>query len=46
MTAIIPDPCPSPYAFFSSMGEGVTADVDGNVYTAEFSRRIQKFVRR
>jgi hypothetical protein len=29
-----------------SMGEGVTADLDGNVYSAEFSRRIQKFVRR
>ena len=42
--AFIPDPCPYPYAFFSSMGEGVTADFDGNVYTAEFARRIQTFV--
>lgn len=46
VTAFIPDPCPYPYAFFSSMGEGVTADSAGNVYTAEFARRIQKFVRR
>jgi len=28
------------------MGEGVTADSAGNVYTAEFARRIQTFVRR
>ena len=46
VTAFIPDPCPYPYAFFSTMGEGVTVDSAGNVYTAEFSRRIQKFVRR
>jgi DNA-binding beta-propeller fold protein YncE len=45
VTTFIPDPCPYPYAFFSSMGEGVTVDVDGNVYTAEFARRIQKFAR-
>jgi len=38
--------CDPPYAFFSSMGEGVTADSAGNVYTAEFARRIQTFVRR
>ena len=43
VTSLIPDPCPYPYAFFSTMGEGVTADFDGNVYTAEFTRRIQKF---
>ena len=41
--SFIPDPCPYPYAFFSTMGEGVTADRTGNVFTAEFSRRIQKF---
>ncbi len=41
--SFIPDPCPYPYAFFSTMGEGVTADVQGNVYTAEFARRVQKF---
>ena len=46
VTAFIPDACPYPYAFFSSMGEGVTADLDGNVFTAEFARRIQKFARR
>ena len=46
VTAFIPDPCPYPYAFFSTMGEGVTVDSAGNVYTAEFARRIQKFVRR
>ena len=31
--------CDPPYAFFSSMGEGVTADSAENVYTAEFARR-------
>ena len=46
VTGFIPDPCPYPYAFFSTMGEGVTADADGNVYDAEISRRIRKFVRK
>jgi hypothetical protein len=42
--SFIPDPCPYPYAFLSTMGEGVTADRDGSVYTAEpFARRLQKF---
>lgn len=44
--SFIPDPCPYPYAFFSTMGEGVTADLEGNVYSAEFSRRIRRFGRR
>ena len=44
--SFIPDPCPYPYAFLSTMGEGVTADRDGNVYTAEpFARRLLKFVK-
>jgi DNA-binding beta-propeller fold protein YncE len=44
VTSFIPDPCPYPYAFLSTMGEGVTADRDGSVYTAEpFARRLQKF---
>ena len=42
----IPDPCPYPYAGISNMGEGVTADRDGNVYDAELSRRIRKFAKR
>jgi DNA-binding beta-propeller fold protein YncE len=44
VASFIPDPCPYPYAFLSTMGEGVTADRDGSVYTAEpFARRLQKF---
>jgi DNA-binding beta-propeller fold protein YncE len=46
VTSFIPDPCPYPYAGISNMGEGVTADHDGNVYDAELSRRIRKFARR
>jgi hypothetical protein len=45
VTSFIADPCPYPYSGISSMGEGVTADRDGNVYDAELSRRIRKFVR-
>ena len=42
--SFIPDPCPYPYAFLSTMGEGVTVDREGNVYTAEpFARRLLKF---
>jgi hypothetical protein len=46
VTAFIPDPCPYPYAFFSTMGEGVGADLEGNVYDAEISKRIRKFVKK
>jgi hypothetical protein len=42
----IPDPCPYPYPGISSMAEGLTADVEGNVYGADFLGTIRKFVKR
>jgi sugar lactone lactonase YvrE len=46
VTAFIPDPCPYPYSYVSTMGEGVAVDRDGNVYDAELSRRLRKFERK
>jgi DNA-binding beta-propeller fold protein YncE len=46
VTSFIPDPCPFPYAGVSTLAEGVTADRDGNVYGADFLRRVRKFVRK
>jgi DNA-binding beta-propeller fold protein YncE len=44
--AFIPDPCPYPYPAVSSMAEGVTADLEGNVYGADFLMNVRKFVKR
>lgn len=41
--AFIPDPCSYPYAGVSSMAEGVTTDVDGNVYGADYLGTVRKF---
>ena len=40
----IPDPCPYPYAGGTSMAEGVTADMDGNMYGADNLTDVRKFV--
>jgi DNA-binding beta-propeller fold protein YncE len=45
VTALIPDPCPYPYPSTSSLAEGVTADLDGNVYGADFLMDVRKFIR-
>jgi sugar lactone lactonase YvrE len=41
----IPDACPYPYPAISSLAEGVTADLDGNVYGADFLGDVRKFVK-
>ncbi len=41
---LIPDPCPYPYASVSSLAEGVTIDIEGNVYGADFLNDVRKFV--
>jgi hypothetical protein len=46
VTYLIPDPCPYPYAGGSSMAEGLTADVEGNVYGADFLGDVRKFVKK
>jgi hypothetical protein len=43
---LIPDPCPYPYAAVSSLAEGVTVDLDGNVYGADFLTDVRKFVKK
>jgi len=42
----IPDPCPYPYPSGSSMAEGVTTDLQGNVYGADFLGDVRKFVKK
>ena len=42
----IPDPCPYPYAGGSSMAEGVTTDLEGNVYGADFLGDVRKFAKK
>ena len=46
--AFIPDPTPYPYptALASSSAEGVVADAMGNVYGAEFTMDVKKYVRK
>jgi NHL repeat/6-bladed beta-propeller len=46
VTGFIPDPCPYPYAGVSSLAEGVTSDVQGNVYGADFLMNVRKFVKK
>ena len=46
VTGFIPDPCPYPYAGVSTLAEGVTADLDGNVYGADYLGTVRKFVKR
>ena len=43
--SFIPDPCPYPYAAGSSLAEGVTVDLEGNVYGADFLTNVRKFVK-
>jgi sugar lactone lactonase YvrE len=43
---LIPDPCPYPYAAVSSLAEGVTVDLEGNVYGADFLMDVRKFVKK
>jgi DNA-binding beta-propeller fold protein YncE len=42
----IPDPCPYPYPGGSSFAEGVTVDLEGNVYGADFLMNVGKFVKK
>jgi hypothetical protein len=46
VTAFIPDPCPYPYAGVSTLAEGVTSDLQGNVYGADFLMNVRKFVKK
>jgi NHL repeat-containing protein/6-bladed beta-propeller protein len=46
VTALIPDPCPYPYAGVSTLAEGVTVDAQGNVYGADFLMNVRKFVKK
>jgi hypothetical protein len=46
VAALIPDPCPYPYAGVSSLAEGVTVDNQGNVYGADFLMDVRKFVKK
>jgi DNA-binding beta-propeller fold protein YncE len=42
----IPDPCPYPYPGSSSFAEGVTVDLEGNVYGADFLMDVRKFAKK
>ena len=42
----VPDPCPYPYAGGSSLAEGVTTDLAGNVYGADFLGDVRKFLKK
>ncbi|HEY7447383.1 MAG TPA: peptidyl-alpha-hydroxyglycine alpha-amidating lyase family protein [Vicinamibacterales bacterium] len=42
----IPDPCPYPYASGSTLAEGVTIDIEGNLYGADFLGTVRKFVKK
>jgi DNA-binding beta-propeller fold protein YncE len=42
----VPDPCPYPYPAASSLAEGVTVDVQGNMYGADFLMTVRKFVKK
>ena len=44
--SFIPDPCPYPYPSVSSFAEGVAADLDGNIYAADFLMDVRKFVKK
>jgi DNA-binding beta-propeller fold protein YncE len=44
--SFVPDPCPYPYAGGSSFAEGVTVDLQGNMYGADFLMDVRKFVKR
>jgi len=44
--SFIPDPCPYPYAAGSSLAEGVTVDLEGNIYGADFLTDVRKFVKK
>lgn len=44
--SFIPDPCPYPYPSVSSLAEGVTVDLDGNVYGGDYLMNVRKFVRK
>jgi len=46
VTGFIPDPCPYPYAGVSTLAEGVTVDLQGNVYGADFLMDVRKFIKR
>jgi DNA-binding beta-propeller fold protein YncE len=46
VTGFIPDPCPYPYAGVSTLAEGVTVDLEGNVYGADFLMNVRKFVKK
>src|SRR5262245_48262803 len=46
VTALIPDPCPYPYAGVSTLAEGVTVDNQGNVYGADFLMDVRKFAKK
>jgi sugar lactone lactonase YvrE len=44
--SFIPDPCPYPYASGSTLAEGVTIDLEGNLYGADFLGTVRKFVKK
>ncbi len=46
VVSFIPDECPYPYPGGSSLTEGVTSDLQGNVYTADFLNAVRKFVKK
>ncbi len=46
VTGFIPDPCPYPYPSVSSFAEGVTADLQGNVYGADYLMNVRKFAKK
>ena len=42
----IPDTCPYPYLGTPTMGDGILADDEGNVYSGEFLGTIRKFAKK
>ena len=46
VTGFIPDICPYPYSGTPTIGDGILADDEGNVYSGEFLGTIRKYVKK
>ncbi len=44
--AFIPDTCPYPYTATPTIGDGILADDEGNVYSGEFLGTVRKFAKK
>ena len=46
MQSFVPDVTPYPYTAGSTSPEGVTTDAQGNIYGAEFTMDVKKYVKK